>query len=140
MTSAGINGAAHGVAGRGSVVGRVEKAKVIVPRNIHEDLEFVLRGEIQEPLGGDMINTNEISAQLADLPKITRRLFRRGIGLTRLVRRQGAVRDSFHIKFLLTEPEKFSVHAHAQTRRSLCHPLWTGAMLLFIIFHFERMV
>ena len=76
VPGAGISGPAHRIAGGRSMLGRIQEAKLFVPRDINENFEIMLGGEIEEPLAGHMINTNQVRLELADFLKISLRLFR----------------------------------------------------------------
>ena len=113
MTRAGEDGPAHRFARLGPLLRRVQETEVLVPRNVDEHLEFVLGGQVEKPLGRDVIDADEVGPEFADLGKVRRRLFRRGKRLARGIRRKRTVRHALDVELLFAEPEELAVHAHA---------------------------
>jgi len=90
---------------------------MLVPRNIHQHLELVGRGQVEEPPGRDVVNPDEIGPQVADLRKVPAGLLRRGER-----QREGAVGQAPNKEALRAEPEKFALHADPGRCRSRdCH-------------------
>ena len=122
MPRAGEHGPAHRFARFGSLGGRVQEAEMLVPGDVNQHLELVLAGQVEKPLGRDVINPDEVGPQLADLRKVARRLLRRGKRLARRIRRERTVRHALDVEFLFAEPEELAVHAYAWHRGSRdCH-------------------
>jgi hypothetical protein len=98
MARAGEHGPAHRFARRGPLGGRVKEAEMLVPRNVDEDLELVLGGQIEKPLGWDVINADDVGPKLADLSEVRHGLFRRGERLAGGIRRKGTVRHALGVE------------------------------------------
>ena len=112
IAAASIDCAPHCVAGGGPMLGRIEKTELFVPGNIDEQLELVLRRQIQEPLGGHVVDADNVGPQLANLGEIGGRLFRRREVLARGIGREWPVSNPLDVEFLFAKPEKLAIHAH----------------------------
>ncbi len=124
MSRAGEHGSAHRLASFGALGGRVEETEMLVPGNVDEHLQLVLGGQVEKPLGGDVIDADEVRPEFADLGKVAGGLFRRGERLAGGIRREWAIRQALGVEFLFAEPEEFAIHAHTWRRGSRdCHAL-----------------
>ncbi len=122
MAGAGINRAAHRIASGRTVLRRVQKAQMLVPANIDEQLEIVLGGKFEQPLGWHIINPDQIAAQFMNLGKVPGGLLRRTEWLAGGVGRERSVRDTFGVVFFSAKPEEFAIHANAWAGGGrLCH-------------------
>ena len=101
---------------------RVQKAKVLVPWNVNEQQQIVLRGEVEEPARRHMINAEQVRARLAHERKIARRLLRRGERFALRVGRERPVREAFDAEFFCAAPEEFAVHDSHVDGRHLIRP------------------
>ena len=101
-----------GIAGLGAVIGRIEETKMAVPGNIDEDLEILQGCEIEKPFRRDLVNADEISAELANLGEVGGSSLGRREQLPGGVGGKGAVTNAFDAKFLFAEPEKFAIHGY----------------------------
>ena len=122
MPRAGEHGPAHRLMSFGSLAGRVQETEMLVPGNVNEHLQLVLAGQVEKPLGRDVVNPDEVGPQFADLGKVPASLLRRGKRLAGRIRREGAVSHALGIEFLFAETKELAVHAYAWRRRSRdCH-------------------
>ena len=84
------------------------------PGNIHQQFEFVLCRQVQEPAWRHVVNAEEIGAQFADLLKIQCGMLARPKHLLLLVRREWTVGKALEVKFFFAKPKKFSVRVDAR--------------------------
>src|SRR5581483_9027718 len=110
MAVAGTDRIANGGPSLIAQAGRIEKAEMLGPGDVHEHAQFVFRGEIQEPARGDIINAHEIGAELAYLGEVTGDLFARGKMGIGGIRGEGAVRDAFGKELPVADAKELSVH------------------------------
>ncbi len=80
--------------------------------------------KVQKPLGRNVIDTDKVGVQLADLGKVACGLLGGGEGLAGGVRGKRTVRHSLDVELLFAEPEKLAIDADARLRKSRdCHGL-----------------
>ena len=120
---AAVHSPAHCVARRRPVRRRIQETKLLVPRNINQHLQPVLGRQVEKPFLRNVIDPNEVGAQLSDLGEVTGGLLRGGESrpLGSRVWRERPVRHAFDVEFLFAQPEKFAIHAHAWTGGNHCH-------------------
>ncbi len=99
MAFAGTRGRAHGGPRFLPGMRRVQKAKMFRPRNIHQELEGMLRRQVQQPRGRHVINPRQVGSEFADLGEIPRRLLARRERFALFVRRERTVGHAFEIEF-----------------------------------------
>jgi hypothetical protein len=91
-------GAAHRV---------VEEDEVLVPRDVDQHQQIVLRGEIEKPARRDVIDAEEIGAEFPDEREIGSGLFEGGEGLSIFSGSKRAIGDALEIKFLSAATKNF---------------------------------
>ena len=84
-----------------------------VPRNIDEDFEILPGGQIEKPFGWDLVNPDDVCAELTDLGEVGSCLLGRSKQLSGGVGGKRAVANAFNAKFLFAEPKKFAIDAYA---------------------------
>ena len=90
-----------------------------VPGNVYQNFEILCRSEIEKPFGRDLVNADEIGAEFANLCEVIRSLLGRSEQLPGGVGGEGSIGNSFGVKFLFAEPEKFAIHGHPRNGVSL---------------------
>jgi len=94
------------------VIGRIQEAKMPVPRNVDKDLEILRRCEIEKPFRGDVVNADDVCAEFANLGEVRRGLFGRRKELAGGVGRERTVGNTVDGKLLFAEPEEFAIHGY----------------------------
>jgi hypothetical protein len=86
---------------------------MLVPGNIHQDLQAVFGGQVEEPAARNMVDADHIGAQLADLGEIGGGLLGRSKRLARRIERERTIRHAFDAEFFLAQAEKLTLHSNA---------------------------
>ncbi len=109
-----LNGVADGGANFAAQPCGIEEAAVFVPRDVDEQAEALLDGEVEEPAGGQAVDAEEVGAEFGKLTEIVggllrgRKPFLPGIGS------EGAVGDTFEEELLIADAKEFAVRADTQ--------------------------
>jgi hypothetical protein len=93
----------------------IEKNKVLVPRNVYEQEQVVLGGEIKKPPGRDVIDAEKICAKLLDERKVGDCLFKGGKRLSIFARSKWTIRDTFEIELLGAAAKELPIHNDTRT-------------------------
>ena len=111
-----------GLPGFGAAHRIVEEDEVFIPRDVNQDEQIVLRGEIEKPARRDVIDAEKICAEFLDEREIGSGLFEGSEGLSVFSGSKWAIGDALEIKFLSAATKKFSVHGDARTLgEQICH-------------------
>jgi len=109
--------------------GGVEKAEVLRPRNIDQHLEFMFGGQLQKPWRRNIINTDEIDAQSADLFEVTSRLLAARKSFTVVIRSERTVCHAFYAELPGPQPKELSIHDDALGRHGYRQRSWSGGVV-----------
>jgi hypothetical protein len=104
---------AHCLAGLNPQVARLEETEVLGPGNVDEEPEIELGGKVQQPAGRDVIDPEDVRANLADELEIATALLSGGERFPIRVGAERAVGKAFGVKLFLAEPEEFAIHRDA---------------------------
>lgn len=120
---------------------------MLIPADIDQQLEIILRSQVQEPARWNVIHAQQISPQLADQREIARRLFMRWEWVALDIWGKWPVRHTLEVELLLAEAEKFAANARPKTGCESFWHFWTldsarrntsGAPLFYL--HVQMMV
>ena len=94
----------------------IEEALLSVPRHIDQELQPVLVGQVEEPSGGHVVDSEQVGSQAADLSEVPPRGLRRGERRSLVARGQRTVGDPLGMEFRGSEAETLSVHRDPDSR------------------------
>ena len=95
--------------------GVIEKNEMLVPRNINQQEQIALGGEIEKPAWRDVVDAEQVRAEFLDEREIGSGLFEGSEGLTISSGSERAVGDAFEKKLLGASSKEFSVHSDSRT-------------------------
>src|SRR5204862_7897603 len=100
-----------------------EKTAVLEPRDVDEQLEVMLPGEVEQPARRRMIDAGDIRPQLTNQIEISAGSFWRGKMFLVLTGGKWSVSDSFDVNLLFAEAKELSVHADATIANFASHAI-----------------
>ena len=113
MMRAGHHGLAHHLARRRPHLLAVEEAAGLPPGQIHEHLESLGLGQIEQPARRHGVGAERVGVERAHLRKVRRDLLTRGKPNPIRAGCKGAVSQPLGIELLVAQAEKLSVHPDA---------------------------
>src|SRR5205807_2147296 len=90
-----------------------QEAKVFGPRNIYEQFQAVLGGQIKKPGRRNIIESQQVGAHVSDLRKIARSLFKGSERASFRIGRERTVGDALEEELGWTQTKKFPVHCNS---------------------------
>ena len=111
MAGAGERSPAHRFSRFGSLGGESRKQRCLFQGMSMSTLSLCSAGQVEKPLGRDVVNPDEVGPEFADLRKVPGGLLRRSERLAGCIRRKRTIRQALGVEFPFAEPEELAVHA-----------------------------
>jgi hypothetical protein len=90
----------------------IQKAEMLVPWDIDEELEVDLVSQVEEPFWGRVIDAQEVRTELlADNLEVAAGPFSRGKGESSGIRRERSIGHTLNVELTLADPDELAVHA-----------------------------